>query len=341
MSLDYKKLVFKSLENVLNERTKDIICLRFGINDGQKRTLEWIGQKYGITRERVRQVEEATFSDLKEKKVITVFKPAFVLIDNFLNKEGGLTKEERLFYSLTGAKSYNQDWGALYFILTLGNPYQRFVESSNFHNIWTNSDNAVNDANKLVSQLIIKLEEKEEPVILNDILNHSKKINPNLSDRVISSYVDAAKQIGQNNFGYFGLIKWPEINPRGAKDKAYIVFKEKKNPMHFREVTEFINKANLGSNVAQPQTVHNELIKDERFILVGRGTYALKEWGYQSGTVKDIIIQILKENDSLPKEEILEKVLESRLVKPNTVLINLQNREYFTRNEQGKYLLVK
>lgn len=341
MSLDYKKLVFKSLENISNERTKDIICLRFGINDGQKRTLEWIGQKYGITRERVRQVEEAAFSDLKEKKAVTVFKPAFVLIDNFLNKEGGLTKEERLFHSLTGAKSYNQDWGSLYFILTLGNPYQRFVESNNFHNIWTNSDNAVNNADKLVSQLITKLEEKEEPVVLNDILNHSKEINPNLSDRIISSYVDAAKQIGQNNFGYFGLIKWPEINPRGAKDKAYIIFKEKKNPMHFREVTEFINEANLGSNVAQPQTVHNELIKDDRFVLVGRGTYALKEWGYQAGTVKDIIVQILKENNSLPKEEILEKVLESRLVKPNTVLINLQNREYFARNGQGKYLLVK
>ena len=340
-NLDYKKLVFESFENISNERTKDIICLRFGIDDGQKRTLEWIGQKYGITRERVRQVEEAAFSDLKEKKVVDVFKPAFISIDNFLNKEGGLTKEERLFHSLTGFKSYNQDWGALYFILTLGNPYQRFVESNNFYNIWTNSNNAVNNANKLVNQLIAKLEEKKEPVMLNDILNHSKKINSNLSDRIIFSYVDAAKQIGQNSFGYFGLVKWPEINPRGAKDKAYIIFKERKVPMHFREVTEFINKANLGSNVAQPQTVHNELIKDERFILVGRGTYALKEWGYQSGTVKDIIIQILKENDSLPKEKILERVLKDRLVKPNTVLINLQNKEYFTRNKQGKYLLVK
>lgn len=340
-NLDYKKLAFKSLENISNERTKDIICSRFGINDGQKRTLEWIGQKYGITRERVRQIEEAAFSDLKEKKLADIFKPAFSSIDNFLNKEGGLAKEERLFYSLTSFDLYNQDWGALYFILTLGNPYQRFVESNNFYNVWTNSSSAIDNADKLVNQLVTKLEEKKEPVVLNYILDYSKKINPNLSNRIISSYIDAAKQIGQNNFGYFGLIKWPEINPRGAKDKAYIIFKEKKIPMHFREVTELINKAKLGPNLAQPQTVHNELIKDDRFILVGRGTYALKEWGYQSGTVKDIIVQMLKENDFLSKEEILEKVLESRLVKPNTVLINLQNREYFARNEQGKYLLAK
>ena len=341
MVLDYKKLVFKSLENISNERTKDIICLRFGINDGQKKTLEWIGQKYGITRERVRQVEEAAFSDLKGKKMVDVFKPAFVSIDNFLTKEGGLTKEERLFHSLTGVDSYNQDWGALYFVLTLGDPYQRFVESGNFHNIWTNSSDAVNKADDLVNQLVMKLEEDKEPVILNHILNHSKKISPDLSNRIVYSYIDAAKQIGQNNFGYFGLIKWPEINPRGAKDKAYIILKEKKVPMHFREVTELINEANLGSNVAQPQTVHNELIKDERFILVGRGTYALKEWGYQAGTVKDIIIQVLKENNSLSKDEVLEKVLENRLVKPNTVLINLQNKKYFARDEQGRYLLAK
>jgi len=339
MSLDYKKLAFESLKNISNERTKNIICLRFGINDGQKRTLEWIGQKYGITRERVRQVEETAFSDLKGSKKIDVFKPAFNSIDTFLNREGGLAKEERLFSSLTGANSYNPNWGALYFVLTLGDPYERFTESGSFHNIWTNSKDAVNNADKLINQLITKLEEKNEPVELRDIINHSKEIDPYLKEKAIFSYVDASRQIGQNNFGYFGLIKWPEINPRGAKDKAYIILKEKKQPMHFREVTELINKANLGSTLAQPQTVHNELIKDSRFVLVGRGTYALKEWGYQPGTVKDIIIQILKENNFLSRDEIVKKVLESRFVKPNTILINLQNREYFIRDDQGRYSL--
>jgi len=339
--VDYKKLVLKSLENISNQRTRDIIYLRFGINDGNKRTLELIGKKYGITRERVRQVEEAAFSDLKEAGLDNIFKPAFIVIDNFLNKEGSIVKEERLFSSLTGYDSYNQDWGALYLILTLENQYNRFVESSDFYNFWTNSSDAINKVNKLINQLVVKLKEKQEPVVLSYILNYSKKINPGLSSRIVSSYVDVTKQISQNSFGYLGLNKWPEINPRGAKDKAYIIFKENGNPLHFREVTELINKAKLGSNIAQSQTVHNELIKDNRFILVGRGTYALKEWGYEPGTVKDIIIKVLKGNNLLSKEEILEKVLENRLVKPNTVLINLQNRNHFVRNEQGKYLLVK
>jgi len=137
------------------------------------------------------------------------------------------------------------------------------------------------------------------------------------------------------------LAHWPEINPRGAKDKAYVVLKQHGRPLHFREVTDLINQAGLGSSLAQAQTVHNELIKDPRFILVGRGIYALRDWGYQPGTIKDVISSILNENGSLAKDEIVKKVMEKRIAKPNTILINLQNKEYFAKDGQGRYFLVK
>jgi len=127
------------------------------------------------------------------------------------------------------------------------------------------------------------------------------------------------------------LLDWPEINPRGVKDKAYIVFKKIGKPLHFDEVARLIE----GSLV---QTVHNELIKDPRFVLVGRGIYALEEWGYFPGQVKDVILKILKEEGKpLTKEEILEKVRKQRLVKENTVFLNLSNKKHFLRNSQGKY----
>jgi len=336
MSAKYEQLVSQAFKNISNQRTRDILYLRFGLKDGQRQTLEAIGQKYGITRERVRQVEEAAFFDLKKPAVIGLFKPAFSSIDNFLNQEGKIVREERLFSSLTGIDQPHPDRGALFFILTLGQPYQRFVESDKFYPLWSNSKVALNQAEKIINQLIKNLEQVQKPVSKNYFLTDTS-----LSKKAVLSYLDATKQISQNNFGQFGLVKWPEINPRGAKDKAYIIIKKNGSPLHFREVADLINQANLGSNLAQAQTVHNELIKDDRFILVGRGTYALKEWGYQSGTVKDVIIQILKENGSLAKEDILGKVLESRLVKPNTVLINLQNRQYFNKDKEGQYSLTK
>ncbi len=336
MTVKYEQLVNNALKNISNQRTRDILFSRFGLKSGNRKTLEAIGQKYGITRERVRQVEEAAFFDLKKPETISLFNPAFRSIDNFLNQEGKIVREERLLSSLTKTDHPHSDRGALYFILTLGQSYKRFVESDKFHPLWSNSKSALNQADKAVNQLVNRLENVDKPVSKNALL---KEVN--LPKKAALSYLDATKQINQNNFGQFGLVKWPEISPRGAKDKSYIVLKENKKPLHFREVANLINKANLGNNLAQAQTVHNELIKDPRFILVGRGTYALKEWGYQPGTVKDVITQVLQKNGSLPKDKILSKVLDTRLVKPNTVLINLQNRQYFNRNEAGEYSLVK
>jgi len=338
-SFKYQQLVNEAIKNISNQRTRDIVYLRFGLEDGQRQTLEAIGQKYGITRERVRQVEEAAFSDFRSPTTMNLFKPTFRLIDNFLNQQGQLAREERLLSSLTEIENPHPSRGALFFILTLGKDYQRFVESDNFYSLWSNSPDALDKAQSLIDKLASKLEERKEPVSLDYISTCFKEIDSSLSKKALLSYLDVTKQINQNCFGQFGLNRWPEINPRGVKDRAYIIFKEQARPLHFREVAELINQANLSSNLAQAQTVHNELIKDGRFILVGRGTYALKEWGYQPGTVKDVIAQTLKEAGSLTKEEILDKVLKNRLVKKNTVLINLQNRNYFIKEEDGRYKL--
>jgi hypothetical protein len=341
MAVNYEQFVLKAVANIPNQRTREIISLRFGLKDGQRNTLESIGQRYGITRERVRQIEEAVLSDLKKPTSIKLFGPAFNSIDSFLNQEGKVVREERLLSSLTEVEFLHPRRGALLFILTLGRSYRRFVESEAFYPFWTNTESSLDTVQRTISHLVRELEKEQKPISLNDILAFLKEVGLNLNKRALCSYLDLTKQINQNNLGQYGLVKWPEINPRGAKDRAYIILKEQERPLHFKEVTQLINQANLGSNEAQPQTVHNELIKDGRFVLVGRGTYALKEWGYQSGTVRDVITQVLKENGPLEKERILEEVLKHRLVKPNTVLINLQNRQCFTRDERGRYSLVK
>lgn len=341
MSIKYEQLVSKALNNISNQRTRDIICLRFGLKDGHRQTLEAIGQRYGITRERVRQIEEAAFFDLKKSNLDSVLKLAFNSVDSFLNQEGKLAREERLLSSLSGFDSPHISRGAITFILNIGQPYQRFIESDNFHPVWSNSKQGLDDAQNLIVFLVNKLKQNEELATLNDILNICKEKNFGLSKRAVFSYLDATKKIDQNSFNQFGLVEWPEINPRGAKDRAYIIFKKQTHPLHFREVTELINQAKLGNNLAQPQTVHNELIKDPRFVLVGRGTYALREWGYQPGTVKEVIIQALKNQGPLTREEILDNVLESRLVKSNTVLINLQNRKHFIKQLDNRYKLAK
>jgi DNA-directed RNA polymerase delta subunit len=141
----------------------------------------------------------------------------------------------------------------------------------------------------------------------------------------------------KNAFDKWGLFDWKEINPKGTREKIYIVLKERNKPLHFVEIAEHIDKYQLSKKKAHPQTVHNELIKDDRFVLIGRGIYALKEWGYQEGTVKDILKDILKKSKKpLTKDEILEQVFKMRKVKKSTVMINLNNSLHFMK-EKNQY----
>ena len=162
-----------------------------------------------------------------------------------------------------------------------------------------------------------------------------------MGNQVIFSVLLITHDLVRTSFNQWGIRGWVEATPRGVGDKAYVVLKRNEKPMHFLKITEWINAAKFDQRVAHPQTVHNELIRDERFILVGRGTYALKEWGYQAGTVGDVLERIIKARPhTLSKEVLIEEVLKERIVKRNTILLALQNRKRFERDAQGFYGII-
>ena len=119
--------------------------------------------------------------------------------------------------------------------------------------------------------------------------------------------------------------------------------KKKREPLHFRAIADLINATRFPDHVppreAHPQTVHNELIKDGRFVLVGRGLYALSEWGYTTGVVKDVLRDILSKEGPLTRDEIIDRVRKERYVKDNTILVNLQDSSVFKRDKEGRYAL--
>jgi hypothetical protein len=322
MPFNYSQIC-SNLLRVLPEKQKKVISRRFALLDGdQKETLESIGESYGITRERVRQIEKDGF--LKLKPEIKKYQKVFQYFNQYLKSQGGLKEESSLLKELGGKNYQNQ----VYFLLNLGENFERFAETAKLHSLWTTDKSSLVSAEKVVDSLSKRLEKAGKPLRLNELVSFIS-----VGPKILSSYLEVSKRIQKSPEGSFGLENWPEIKPRGVKDKAYLVFKKEKKPLHFREVANAIDSA-------LPQTVHNELIKDERFTLVGRGLYALKEWGYEQGYVKDVIFKVLKAAQKpLTKEEILEKVLKQRLVKENTVLLNLSNKKYFNRTPEGFYIL--
>ncbi|MFC1663685.1 sigma factor-like helix-turn-helix DNA-binding protein [Patescibacteria group bacterium] len=327
MTFNYQKICDNFFED-LPERTSNVLERRFGLKGGERETLESIGKSYGICRERIRQIEQDGFSRLKPK--LKYHQKTFQYFVSQIRTFGNLKKEDRLLEFL----GQNQFQNQVYFLLVISDFFDRFSESKEFYSFWTIKKESLGLAQKIVEFTLTEFEKESRPFTIDELLRVQKSnFSEILNKNVLHSYLEISKKIYQGPEGQFGLKDWPEINPRGIKDKAYLVLKKEKKPMHFVEVANLIDSA-------LPQTVHNELIKDQRFVLVGRGLYALGEWGYEPGVIKDIISKVLKEaKKPLSKEEILEKVLNQRFVKKNTILLNLNDKKYFLKESQGKYKL--
>jgi len=155
-------------------------------------------------------------------------------------------------------------------------------------------------------------------------------------NKAVYAILRAAKRIEQNKFGRWGARHWREIHPKTINDKIYLVLTDSGRPMHFAKIADRINEVEFDDKRAHPATVHNELILDKKYVLVGRGIYGLKEWGYKEGTVADIIANILSEtNEPISREEIINEVLKQRLVKKTTIILALMDKNRFEKKEGG------
>lgn len=340
------KKVVASLIKPLSDRNRDVILRRFGLKTGQPETLESIGQSYSITRERVRQIEEYALKNLRStslEAVSVLTKPYFDFAQDLLVEHGGFAPEKDLFKKFSGqADENNIENLSLAFLLYLHPDFNKSSESEETFSFWFLNNDSASLAKNLVNDMISLLDSNKK--LLNqsglyDMYKAESKNKP-VSLETYLVALSLSKQIDQNVFGEYGLADWPEIKPRGVRDRAYLVLKKENKPKHFREIASLINTASFSNKKANIQTVHNELIKDGRFVLVGRGIYGLSEWGYKAGTVKDVLVNILKESrKSLPRQELVARVLSSRYVKENTILLNLQDSKVFRKRDDGTYSL--
>ena len=330
--------IYKRFTKGLSPKTKDIFDRRFGVKSGKPETLEIIGKTFGITRERVRQIEEAGFNHVRKNNK-EALDAVFAEFANYFKDNGGFKKEENILQELGGR---NQKPYVL-FLLTLGEQFSKVAEKKDYNYFWSDIPNAQEKVKENLNSLVSEMQKIGKPIPKKDFYAKVAQIQ-GLSQPATLSYLEVSKRIQPNKEGALGLVEWPEIKPRGVKDKSFLVFKKHGKPLHFTEVAKLIDKLeyNLPNKKTYPQTVHNELIKDARFVLVGRGTYALAEWGYVPGTIKDIITKVLKDkNEPMPKDEVVKQVLAQRLVAKNTVLMNLNNKKHFDKDLNDNYFLRK
>lgn len=337
-TLSFKpKEVTKRLLSSLSKRAQDVMTNRYGLGTKPtKLTLDAIGKKYNITRERVRQIENHSLITIRKSKAYKDTEIIFAELKALIMELGGILSEKDLLKYLSSDPSIQNHF---HFLLVVGEDFKKSKEDDHLHHRWHVDKELSQQIESALRKLYSKLSDDElilEGDLISSFLEEVKDMNDKYkNEEVIKRWLSLSHKIGKNPLGEWGKSTSSNVNAKGMRDYAFLVIRKHGSPIHFKEVAKAIGQYfNKKAHVA---TTHNELIKDPRFVLVGRGLYALSEWGYMSGVVKDVIKKILEKEGPLTKDKIIEKVLKERYVKENTILVNLQNTKYFKKDKEGRY----
>lgn len=334
------KQAAKELLTELPDRSRRVLIDRFGLaGKGERRTLDSIGKEYGITRERIRQIESHGLSTLRDSEAYTRLADALEDLKRAIHSLGGIVAEETLIESVAKTPA---DQNHIVFLLTVGHHFDDRRENNDFHPRWHVDEQMAESVESAIQNLYDSLEADKLTPHDEFLVLFSKHLKDegikNRPTEILERYLKMSKRISKNPLGEWGRTESPHVRIKNTRDFAYLTLKRHGSPMHFTEVAKGIEK--LFGRATHPATTHNELIKDGRFVLVGRGLYALKEWGYEPGVVRDVISGILEREGPLTREEIVERVKRERYVKDATIAVNLQSPA-FVRQSDGRYSIAK
>lgn len=329
---------------VLTPKEKEVIIKRFSLNNEPRQTLEKIGQQFSVTRERIRQIEKIALGKLRRTIENTKLADVATISKELLLQHGNVCREEELVSKILQALYSTSEIDSHIVKLSLAIcPDFAYGEKNGllnpFWRLQSTDENALTEISNTAYGLLLKKKDviptsELAQEVLNELNNKEKQV---ARETVLSMFlIDMRFKKVKDEIG---LMSWRHINPKSIRDKTYIVLKHEGKPLHFVEIANKISEAGFDKKVVTTQAVHNELIRDEHFVLVGRGLYGLKEWGYKKGTVTEVIEDLLKKKTPLTKQEIIVGVLKQRHVKKGTISLNLQKNPQFVRVGRAVYTL--
>lgn len=336
--IDFQAGVNEILSMVDQDREREIIVRRFGLFD-RRETLEQIGELLGITRERVRQLEKSILNKLKSNTQAGKIPIVNVLEKHLIRRlidMGRVARVSELTDQIYGGKSNQKQRSQITFIAELADNLTVINENDNYHQAIGIME--YGDEKKIrteVDSIVAAIRKHGQPITIEELHEMLPFDHPDFI-KALASISKLLANLKDN----WGLVKWPAVNPKNIRDKIFVVLAEFGSPMHFTDIAKKIKVSSFKRKDVTTQAIHNELIKDSRFVLIGRGIYALDSWGFNQGTVADIIAGILeKANTPLHRDEIVKQVLKSRQVKETTILLNLQSKPQFKRVAKATYAL--
>ena len=328
---------------VLTSKEATVLTARFNLDDNGRQTLERIGQKFNVTRERIRQIENSALTKLRRTIDNSRLRYVVRLTREILEAGDGLMLESEVIHrALAMMPKAKIEPSIVRLALSVNDDVYRVKKSNDFLSAWRLErvkEKHITDSAKAVLKVLTS---NGDVMSTADIATEVRKtLSFKPSTKFVRGVLTIHKEIKPVDSERWGLMDWRNINPRSIRDKSLIVLQREGKPLHFLEIANKIGEAQFDAKSVTVQAVHNELIRGPEFVLVGRGLYALKEWGFAEGTVADVIELVLKKaGRPMTKSEIVKKVLEKRQVKIGTIALNLQKQPRFKRVGRAVYAIV-
>ncbi len=330
------KVIKEGIDN-LKEKEIKVVSERFGLGQSKK-TLAAIGSDLNLSRERVRQIEKEALKKLS-KYLLSLHNEKVKNLLNMIEEENGILHKDCAIEKALGKNASLFDVNALHLIFSVMDNIKNIERDDDIHDSWMLASVPKDEVVQILKEWADYLKKNKQPSKIDVLIEaHPHHMKHKVS--FLSSLPKVSKNIIQNYEGNLGLSTWPEFNPKNVRDKIYYVLRKNQAPMHFSEIGRSIKNESFDGKKVVLATIHNELIADQRFVLIGRGIYALSEWGYEPGTVKEIIANVLKKaGGAMTLADIYKEVSKQRQVRKNTILINLQTQRDFKKLGSDKFIL--
>ncbi len=338
--------VINQLLKTVSSKEAEVLRRRFGLREEGKETLETIGVLYNVTRERIRQIENQAIHKMKGAALFSqIMRPVDHLIVSLLTHHGGVMVSEMLYDNVLSVHvgSLLRQQCVDFIINELLNDKVEYIpQSKKYRHGWKLKLTSMEFVDAVVTLLQQLIQRAGKPQSFADLYaavqqeQFYKENDQKLTEDAILSYVHVSTVLARNPFDEYGLSQWGRVVPKRMNDRVFLVLQKAGKPMHFEDIAKEISR--VFKKKAYPPTVHNELILNDEYVLVGRGIYALKEWGFQEGVVADVIVDLLKRaGHPMTRSAVVDGVLKQRIVKKNTIHLALTNKTLFTKTADGRY----
>lgn len=351
IKVDIEKTNLKDVLIYCKPKERLVLIRKFGLDGNKETPLQRIGKEYNLTRERIRQIEMQALMRFRRLIVgndtyMRVLEEAKKILDS----QAGILREEKLI-----AKMINKG------IFKFTKQELKLILVSDFDVTYLKRNKLIDRSfylEPLYEDLLTKMthfmldhfSKRKSSQDLYEFIGYMKElfvrdfseVHYIHNDLFYINFFETVR--GINVFdGKIGLPTFPDVNPKTIKLKILYTMRRINKPIHYQElpakIMEWFPQKNIKLN-----TVHNELVKNnDIFVNLGLGIYGLKEWGYEGGMVKDILVRIFEKNDRpMNVKELCKEMLKEKMVSPNTVMLNLQKyKNMFRRVEKGVYELIK